>query len=159
MAGNYRMLPFMVLIGIGLTVGCGEKLEDRAKVTGKITIDGAPVANGQICFYPVDGGRPSSGKIVNGNYCLTTYEPGDGATIGEHVVTIKVVKEVETTAPSGVTGESSLVEQELHKSSVALELLFLFPKVYADRKTSPIRRNVKNEDNVFDFEASELESK
>ncbi len=58
-------------------VGCGGKSGPAtAEVTGEITFDGQPVAEGDITFLPADGqGHPYAGKIVAGKYSLKC-EPG-----------------------------------------------------------------------------------
>jgi hypothetical protein len=69
--------------------GCGAS--DKTPVEGTVTIDGEPLAEGRIGFYPKEG-RPAYGEIVDGRYTLTTLEPGDGALIGRHRVTVQADK-------------------------------------------------------------------
>jgi len=79
----------MVLLA-GLLIGCGggSGHEETASVTGTVTLKGTPVTEGRIAFFPPKG-RPAMGTIQSdGTYTLTTFDPGDGALLGNHRVTI-----------------------------------------------------------------------
>lgn len=65
---------FVFLLSAAATLtGCGEaKGPKTATVSGKVTLDGTPLADGSINFLPVDGvGVPAGGKITNGAYTVT----------------------------------------------------------------------------------------
>ena len=77
--------------------GCSDKHDayDTIPVTGLLTCEGKPVPNAVVSFRPVKApdsrpgnpGRMALGETdENGRFTLTTYEPGDGANIGTHVV-------------------------------------------------------------------------
>ena len=60
--------------------GCGG--QPKAQVSGLVTLDGVPIENGTIQFYPVGGsGQTAGGGIENGKYRLD-------ASVGEMTVTI-----------------------------------------------------------------------
>src|SRR4051794_22492076 len=76
--------------------GCGPT--DRpplAQVTGKVTYKGQPLEAGEVVFSPVlesaaRTGQPAIGTIGSGGwYRMTTFDDGDGALIGDHIVTVK----------------------------------------------------------------------
>ena len=68
--------------------GCNDGRPGRVPVTGKVLIDGVPLAYGQILFHATDH-RPATGKIQpDGSFELATYERGDGCVVGKHVVTV-----------------------------------------------------------------------
>jgi hypothetical protein len=69
--------------------GCGGS-DKPVPVTGKVTVNGAPVAGAGVTFHPQDGkGRPATGETdQNGTYHLTTINPSDGALPGEYRVTL-----------------------------------------------------------------------
>lgn len=74
-----------------VAVGCGgsDQLE-TATVTGTVTLDGKPVQGGHVSFIP-QRGRAGNGLIdTSGSFALTTYSPGDGATVGPHKVAVFV---------------------------------------------------------------------
>ena len=71
-----------------LAVGCGEKGPEMVPVTGTVTYKGEPLRTGTIQFHPTSG-RQASGKIVDGQIVeVSTFNPGDGALVGKHQVTI-----------------------------------------------------------------------
>ena len=75
---------------IGLTViGCGAKRGvEKVIVSGKVSYDGQPVANGQIYFYPAEGtkGPVSGAPIKDGAYVARAK---DGVPVGKHSVKIE----------------------------------------------------------------------
>jgi hypothetical protein len=69
-------------------IGCGDGRPARVMVSGKVTIDGAPVTRGSIKLVP-EAGRPSFGNIgPDGRFTLTCYDGADGAIPGKHRVQV-----------------------------------------------------------------------
>jgi hypothetical protein len=101
--GFFRwMLPGLVLATV---IGCGggPSLPGRAKVTGKVTLDGKPLARGTVTFAP-DNARGTTGPAAvgqigaDGKYELTTDRSGrggDGAVIGFHRISVQSREDVE----------------------------------------------------------------
>jgi hypothetical protein len=86
--GHLRWRAALLLSWISATLGCGQTASDRGTVTGTITIDGKPPANGSIAFTPVSGRAPTAGgTIVDGKYSVE-------APLGESKVAIRVTKVV-----------------------------------------------------------------
>lgn len=57
-----------VALTVATLLGCGSRV---ATVSGKVTLDGQPVANGTIAFVPADGATASAeAKIKDGYYSL-----------------------------------------------------------------------------------------
>jgi hypothetical protein len=76
----------------GGAVGDGNR-EPVYRTSGKITLDGAPVADATVTFSPKGGGPPAPGRTnANGEYKLTAE---DGATACDFVVLV-----VKSTAPA-----------------------------------------------------------
>jgi hypothetical protein len=76
-------------------LGCSKAPYELAEVTGKVTIEGVSFTEGKVMFAPVakegeiNAGRPAFGKLTSdGTFTLGTYEPDDGAVIGDHWVTV-----------------------------------------------------------------------
>lgn len=130
-------------------LGCGDQRAKRARVQGTVTVGGRPLTQGVIMFYPTAGGRPATGQIdADGTYELTTYDPGDGALLGDHAVTIEAVEVNETSAPP-----ASLLD-EVSSAPTATrppQVRWLVPEDYADRSTSPLTAVVEDKDNTIDF--------
>ena len=70
--------------GNGLTLG---------RVQGKVTYKGEPVKFGTVSFVP-DASKGTDGPIAMGNikddgtYVLSTSDPGDGAVVGHHKISV-----------------------------------------------------------------------
>src|SRR5262245_26658197 len=87
------LLTLCTLTGLtaltGLT-GCASK--DRLQtypVEGKLLLDGYPVGNANVYFYPCDPGQQRISVAVtdpDGTFRLTTFSPGDGAPEGDYDV-------------------------------------------------------------------------
>jgi hypothetical protein len=75
-----------------LATGCGGP--SLAPVSGKITLDGKPLADATVGFYPLGANASitSSGKTnSNGEYTLkTVMDSRTGAIVGKHRVSITV---------------------------------------------------------------------
>ena len=84
----------LLLLGV-LLAGCGPGADLNSarqkvfKVNGKITMNGAPVANAMVSFSPKAQQPAATGRTAaDGAYVLTTYDPGDGAAAGDYVVLV-----------------------------------------------------------------------
>jgi hypothetical protein len=72
--------------------GCQKAHPDIVPVSGRITIDGKPLAHGQIIVLP-EGRRAAAATIESdGHFTLSCFEPGDGAPLGQHIATITAVE-------------------------------------------------------------------
>jgi hypothetical protein len=73
---------------LALVLGCSSK-PPRGQVSGTVTLDGQPLENGTIQFYPAKGvvGQTAGGGIENGKYSVET-------SVGEMTVTINGTKVV-----------------------------------------------------------------
>ncbi len=66
-------------------------MPDLGTVSGKVTLDGKPVAGAMVMFKPVASGRSSSGTTSSdGSYELQYTVDNAGAMIGEHTVSVIV---------------------------------------------------------------------
>jgi hypothetical protein len=124
-----------------------------AKVSGVVTVAGQPVPSGTIMFTPT-GGPAAVGEIKNGNYTLTTYQPGDGAWIGSH----RVVIQATSIGPSSII-EPKSIEDEINpapgtsgKILVPGKVTWLVPEKYSQSHTTPLTAEVKKGNNVLPFD-------
>ena len=137
--------------GLGLVcslVGCSydPNLPKLGKVHGKVTYKGKPLDGGRIVFTPATGkggetGQNASGEIdSSGSYEMTTFNTGDGAIIGQHIVTVVTLEKGELPKPDA----NSHIKYELPKS--------VTPSKYATADKSPLRCTVVPEGSTFDIE-------
>jgi len=81
------------LILVVLIAGCGSEQET---VHGTITLDGAPLANCEVVFSPVESGRPAAATTdENGNYELASSMSQKGVFPGSYTVHMSTEKENE----------------------------------------------------------------
>jgi hypothetical protein len=114
-------LLLILVIVLFFSGGCGDSRPKRVPVSGKILIDGEPLAYGSVTFVP-DGGRQSTGTLdKSGNFTLTCFESGDGALIGTHHVQVLANEVINTTTTK-----------------------WHAPKKYADRRTSGLVQEIKD---------------
>lgn len=116
------ILPALLLLCLA---GCGSP-SNIGTVEGNVTLDGAPLANATVTFYPNSGERSSSGKTdENGTYTLRHTRDVVGAVIGKHVVTISIVTD----------GKKRII-----------------PTKYSDRKKTDQTATVESGSNNFNFD-------
>ena len=77
-----------VFVAATICTGCGG--DGTVKVSGTVTLDGAPLANVQVNFdSPTGKVRPASGMTNGeGKFKLKTIKENDGAMPGEYKVTV-----------------------------------------------------------------------
>ncbi|MFO0926170.1 MAG: carboxypeptidase-like regulatory domain-containing protein [Gemmataceae bacterium] len=127
-----RFALLAAALALPLLIGCGGS-SDMGKVSGKVTLDGAPLAGASLEFVP-DNGRPSTGTTdASGAYTLQ-YSPTEvGAKVGKHKVRI--------------TSRTMREDPKTHKSEITPERL---PAKY--HANTELVREVKPGSNTIDFE-------
>jgi hypothetical protein len=70
--------------------GCGRRELQRGHIHGTVTVDGVPLAKGQIRFFALSaGGAGTDGEIVNGKYDIPAKR---GPSAGAYRVEIESLK-------------------------------------------------------------------
>jgi hypothetical protein len=91
---------FFLLFFILLIAGCGESGPQVAPVSGRVTVDGQPMANVDVVFQPEQKGSPSYGRTGDdGSYTLGYKRGMEGALVGEHRISISISPEVVRNPP------------------------------------------------------------
>src|SRR5688572_12505918 len=96
---RYCHLPAVELTSLALflasTIGCGRGDQlPLAKVTGKVTLNGAPLPAATILFRP-DAGRAGRGRVENGVIVeASTYGINDGIVLGRHKIAVQPIPDV-----------------------------------------------------------------
>lgn len=94
LSAGKTLIVFALLAGIA---GCGDGLPVRVPVSGRVLIDGKPLAYGTIRFIPA-GQRASRGTIdSSGRFALSCYTQNDGAVLGKHSVEVSAGERVKPT--------------------------------------------------------------
>ena len=84
-------------------------------VKGKVSFKGKPLTQGEIVFEPADGfGRPAHGRIQSdGTFELTTFQAGDGAAPGTHLVAVSGTSKKDAVPVKYKNASSSRTEVEV----------------------------------------------
>jgi hypothetical protein len=91
-----RNLCLATLAAVFLGVGCGSKANNFVKVSGIVTLDGAPLAGAKVTYYPSSGEAPavgisdSAGRFQLSTFDLKTLKSNDGALPGDYRVTVEM---------------------------------------------------------------------
>jgi hypothetical protein len=91
---RHRFSPILVLLLMPFVIqsGCGQPSgPERIDISGKVTFNRQPIADGEISFHPDQGssGPPTSGTIQNGEYSLGS---GWGIVPGTYRVMIRAYR-------------------------------------------------------------------
>lgn len=85
----------MCVFVLAAVAGCNRSPYEMAQVHGVVTVDGKPLPACQVMFAPrakdgaIESGKPAIGWLdEQGRFKLSTYSDGDGAVVGEHMVTL-----------------------------------------------------------------------
>ena len=91
-----RVAIVPMMAGLLLLTGCpGPKREAVFPVTGKVTVEGKPLAGCNIVFSPVGTGVAATGVIgTDGSYKLSTDVGREGAAAGKYKVYFTVSQEM-----------------------------------------------------------------
>lgn len=88
------VLAVTAAAGVGLLTACSRPPYTLAEVSGRVTLDGEPLAGGVVSFQPRAAGSSvpgpgSTGRLdADGRYRLTAIDGSPGAVVGMHLVRI-----------------------------------------------------------------------
>ena len=132
----------MLVALLAAIVGCGSKLQPAG---GKVLVDGTPVKEGTVMFYPVNKGRPATARIMDGSFTLSFERPGDGLPVGEYrvVIVADIWKEGKKSAVQEYD-EKNMKRQGIEDTSTNAGgiLIHVVPKEYNDISTTPLTQTV-----------------
>ena len=88
-------LSFLTPAAVLVFAGCSSGGPEIAHVSGRVTMDGKPLAHATVVFIPEDG-RPAGARTdANGNYVLNFTEGRRGAIPGKNTIRITTLREAE----------------------------------------------------------------
>ena len=145
-----HLLSLVAGLGLMFELSCCSShhpdMPKLAKVYGKVTYQGKPIDSGRVVFTPASGkagdsGQGASGQIESdGSFEMTTFNTGDGAILGQHVVTVVVPQKGEMPQPD----KYSQIKYAVPKN--------VTPSKYATADKSPLRCTVVEGGTKFDIE-------
>jgi len=102
----------LMLLAVPLTAGCnrGDRLKTY-EATGKVTFpDGRPLWGGSVTFHSADHQISATAAIQpDGTFRLRTYDEGDGAVAGRHLVSLMLPP-----SPPGVDPDEDVSPPAFH---------------------------------------------
>lgn len=137
-----RTLLALGLLTVSLTLGCSSAITKpehvkTAQVSGSLSYQGRPLASFQVILTPTDGQRPARGKTDQaGKFTVGTNQPGDGAAIGLHKVSV-----VYEPPESVDSAEAMPIDDPSKMPKPPVEL----PKKYSNPETSELTVEVPKE--------------
>lgn len=99
---------FGCMISLTACGGGGSDAPELGQVTGKVTMDGAPLADAYITFMPEKKRASSATTDSEGNYALIYIREEPGAAIGKHKVVVSKLKNEKETIPENYNAETEL---------------------------------------------------
>lgn len=139
MNGKLLRLVIGLLVVSPALLGCGGK-GGMGTVSGKVTLDGQPLADGLITFVPADGNSPTAGgKIKDGVYSVQ-------ASTGSQKVVINASK---------VTGSRKAYADDPN-SPVITTTKEILPEKYSSAPTTELKVEVKGGSNTANFDLSSM---
>jgi hypothetical protein len=95
------ILPFCFVLSAMSFAGCGDTGPELAPVTGRITLNGAPLENADILFQPEGSKPPSAGRTdASGRYELAYKRGVMGGIVGSNTVRITISSDVVANPPN-----------------------------------------------------------
>jgi len=131
-----KMFLWIAAISVTGWTGCGPSSGPAlGTVSGTVTLDGQPLPNAMVSFYPNEQGRSSHGTTdADGQYQLKFTGFKDGAMVGQHTVKIETGVQMSEDAPSAPKRQTQL------------------PEIY--NENSELGAEVTRGSNTFDFDLS-----
>ena len=141
-----RVISLVLITMCATTIGCGgdPALPPVYPVTGKVTLQGAPLGEYGISFVSAGGDATASAVLgADGSYSLTTLDGRIGCTLGKYKVVIrpKVGPDAAMDAMKNMKPLSKGQAKEKSK----------LPDAFGAAGTSPKEVEVKAEPNVIDI--------
>ena len=128
-----RLMSVLFVATCLLNYGCGpsgpqpQNQKKVVPVSGMVTVDGEAVANVRIRLNPKDGydaTNPTMSSAITdeeGMFAVTTYFAGDGAPVGEYILTFKHIADPSLKSSDGLRGRYSNVRKSKFTVTVGEE--------------------------------------
>ncbi len=139
---------FLLLV----STGCGTRLQSAG---GKVLVNGVPVTEGTVMFYPIAKGRPATARIMeDGSFILSFEKPGDGLPPGDY----KVVIVADVFRPGVKSRQQEFDEANMRRQGITDTssltggtLVHVVPPEYNDISTTPLTQTVTRSSGTQEF--------
>jgi hypothetical protein len=105
-------MPIAVAV---VAIGCGGPTDGRLQITGEVTFDGQPVADGYVTLSPLGSGPSAGGRIQDGEFVI---ERDKGPMAGKYRVVLQAMRE---------TGRMIPIDPALPHDTVAETVQYIPP--------------------------------
>lgn len=138
---------------VSFSLGCGASGPVKYPVTGKVILDGQPVAGVSVTFSPSDPKLPTSGGRTDaqGVYTLSTVQGDRGAVVGKHKVILSGGSSALEQKPEDQYKSASTTPGSSGGSPVQETPKSPIPEKYS---TAGIEKDVAAKPNTIDFDLS-----
>lgn len=141
------------MVGLVLLVGCGRTIQPAG---GKVLVDGVPVKDGVVTFYPVEPGRPATASILeDGTFTLSFDNPNDGLPPGDYQVTIVADIWKEKVSPQQKEAMEAMLKKQGAIDDPSLmtagQLIHVVPPIYNTLDTTPLKETVVKSSKPLEF--------
>lgn len=148
-----RVALFVAACLLAACIGCsGAAGPQTGRVSGRITVNGKPLAGANVNFDLKEGKSPRVATGVtdsDGRYTLSTFGKDDGAVLGKHVVWITMPQKGDAIDPNNPTADYG---QMMSAAAVGAKPdTGGIPAKYTSKESSDLIREVKagtNEINI-----------
>ena len=154
-----RHLRVVLLSAVALASGCGRddgRLPTQP-VSGKVSLDGRPLAGAEIWLVPADSNekvktakltiRPAAKSKADGTFVVTSYHVDDGAPLGEYAVMV-VLEGAQAASEEDRENDTPTEKRPKGKGRRASPL----PPKYSNPATSGLSFTVKEGPNTLDLD-------
>jgi hypothetical protein len=136
-----RLLGLLLAWFVVSVLGCGPSGPTLVPVSGRVMLDGRPVADAAVGLIPIEGGPMASGVTnADGVFGLSTGNK-PGAVPGKHAVTVTKVEEI------GYNKDGSVGPRGLRS-------VWHVPQKYSRRETSGLTATVSTDGKDLPLELS-----
>lgn len=127
-----RCSLFVILVAAAPLCSCGGSREQSgpptAAISGTVTLDGAPLAQGLVRFVPIEGtpGPKTTVPVTDGRF---TADRAHGPIVGRHRI------EIESTDDGGYPLDDETAPQRLREAGITRIPFVRVPEIYNSRST------------------------
>lgn len=155
---NFALLLFVIPLFV--ISGCGSDKPTMGQVRGIVTVGGKVAPNLQVNFQVKESPRISVGVTDDkGEFVLTTFDTGDGAIVGENLVSFREMQSSTTDGSAPISDSNrpsppvQLITGKINPSQFSKAMSGTgkdLPQKYTSPSTSGIKRSVvPGSSNVF----------